>query len=37
MPLVAADCLVVRAPNAPALPAGSQVPIIPFPGGAWPL
>ena len=36
-PLAAADCLVVRPPHAPALPAGSAVPIIPFPGGAWPL
>src|SRR5438270_790545 len=36
-PLAAADCLVVRPPGATALPAGSEVPIIPFPGGAWPL
>jgi molybdopterin molybdotransferase len=36
-PLAAADCLVMRPPHAPALPAGSAVPIIPFPGGAWPL
>jgi len=36
-PLAASDCLVVRPPHAPALPAGSPVPIIPFPGGAWPL
>ncbi|HVB15567.1 MAG TPA: gephyrin-like molybdotransferase Glp [Stellaceae bacterium] len=36
-PLAASDCLVVRPPHAPALPAGSAVPIIPFPGGAWPL
>jgi molybdopterin molybdotransferase len=36
-PLAASDCLVVRPPHAPALPAGSEVPIIPFPGGAWPL
>jgi molybdopterin molybdotransferase len=36
-PLAASDCLVMRPPNAPALPAGSPVPIIPFPGGAWPL
>ena len=36
-PLAAADCLVVRAPHAPALPAGSEVPIIPFPGGSLPL
>jgi molybdopterin molybdotransferase len=36
-PLASSDCLVVRPPHAPALPAGSAVPIIPFPGGAWPL
>ena len=36
-PLAASDCLVVRPPHAPALPAGNQVPIIAFPGGAWPL
>jgi molybdopterin molybdotransferase len=36
-PLSASDCLVVRPPHAPALPAGSEVPIIPFPGGALPL
>src|SRR5712671_1300929 len=36
-PLAASDCLVMRPPHAPALPAGSQVPIIPFPGGVWPL
>ena len=36
-PLAGADCLVVRPPHAPALPIGSGVPIIPFPGGAWPL
>lgn len=36
-PLASADCLIVRAPHAPALPAGAQVAIIPFPGGAWPL
>jgi len=36
-PLAASDCLVVRPPHAPALPAGSKVQIIPFPGGAWPL
>ena len=36
-PLAASDCLVVRPPHAPPLPAGSMVPIIPFPGGAWPL
>jgi molybdopterin molybdotransferase len=36
-PLAASDCLVMRPPQAPALPAGSAVPIIPFPGGALPL
>jgi molybdopterin molybdotransferase len=36
-PLAASDCLVVRPPQAPALPAGSEVPIIPFPGGSLPL
>ena len=36
-PLASSDCLVVRPPHAPALPAGSEVQIIPFPGGAWPL
>jgi hypothetical protein len=36
-PLAASDCLVMRPPHAPALPAGSAVPIIPFPGGAVPL
>ena len=36
-PLAQSDCLVVRPPHAPGLPAGSRVPIIPFPGGAWPL
>jgi molybdopterin molybdotransferase len=36
-PLAQSDCLVVRPPHAPALAAGSAVPIIPFPGGAWPL
>ena len=36
-PLAAADCLVMRPPHAAALPAGSRVPIIPFPGGALPL
>jgi molybdopterin molybdotransferase len=36
-PLAQSDCLVIRPPHAPALPAGSTVPIIPFPGGAWPL
>ena len=36
-PLAASDCLVMRPPHAPALPAGSEVPIIPFPGGSLPL
>jgi molybdopterin molybdotransferase len=36
-PLAEADCLVMRPPHAPVLPAGSEVPIIPFPGGALPL
>jgi molybdopterin molybdotransferase len=36
-PLAAADCLVIRPPHAPALAAGNTIPIIPFPGGAWPL
>jgi molybdopterin molybdotransferase len=36
-PLAASDCLVMRPPHAPALPAGSEVPIVPFPGGALPL
>jgi molybdopterin molybdotransferase len=36
-PLAASDCLVIRPPHAPALPAGGEVPIIPFPGGALPL
>jgi molybdopterin molybdotransferase len=36
-PLAAADCLVVRPPHAPAAAVGSPVPIVPFPGGAWPL
>src|SRR5215472_2858378 len=36
-PLAASDCLVMRPPNAPALPAGSEVPIIPFPGASLPL
>jgi molybdopterin molybdotransferase len=36
-PLAASDCLVMRPPHAPALPAGSEVPIIPFPSGALPL
>ena len=36
-PLASSDCLVVRPPHAPPLPAGSEVPIIPFPGGSLPL
>ena len=36
-PLAGSDCLVMRPPNAPASPAGSEVPIIPFPGGSLPL
>jgi molybdopterin molybdotransferase len=36
-PLAGADCLVVRPPHAPALEPGAMVPIIAFPGGAWPL
>ena len=36
-PLAASDCLVMRPPHAPALAAGSEVPIIPFPGGSLPL
>jgi molybdopterin molybdotransferase len=36
-PLAASDCLVMRPPHAPALSAGSEVPIIAFPGGALPL
>jgi molybdopterin molybdotransferase len=35
--LAAADCLVVRPPNAPAIEAGTTVPIVPFPGGALPI
>jgi len=35
--LAASDCLVIRPPQAPALPAGSEVPIIAFPGGSLPL
>jgi molybdopterin molybdotransferase len=35
--LAGADCLVVRPPNAPALPAGETVPIVPFPGGVLPI
>jgi len=36
-PLASSDCLVIRPPHAPTAPAGSRVPIIIFPGGAWPL
>jgi molybdopterin molybdotransferase len=36
-PLASSDCLVVRPPHAPPLAVGSPVPIIAFPGGAWPL
>jgi molybdopterin molybdotransferase len=36
-PLAASDCLVMRPPHAPALPAGAEVPIVTFPGGACPL
>jgi molybdopterin molybdotransferase len=35
--LATADCLVVRPPNAPALPAGAMVPIVPFPSGVLPI
>jgi molybdopterin molybdotransferase len=36
-PLASSDCLVIRQPHAPAAAVGTQVPIILFPGGAWPL
>jgi molybdopterin molybdotransferase len=36
-PLAASDCLVIRAPHAPPAKTGGMVPIITFPGGAWPL
>ncbi|MBV9552536.1 MAG: molybdopterin molybdotransferase MoeA [Alphaproteobacteria bacterium] len=36
-PLAGSDCLVVRPPHAPAAAAGTMVPIVTFPGGAWPL
>jgi molybdopterin molybdotransferase len=36
-PLASSDCLVIRPPHAPAIGAGAMVPIITFPGGAWPL
>jgi molybdopterin molybdotransferase len=35
--LSGADCLILRPPHAPAAPAGSIVPIIRFPTGAWPI
>jgi molybdopterin biosynthesis enzyme len=35
--LADADCLVIRAPHAPALATGHIVPIIRFPGGSLPL
>src|SRR5262249_58028673 len=35
-PLAASDCLGIRPPHAPAPPAGSEVPVIPVPGGARP-
>jgi molybdopterin molybdotransferase len=35
--LSAADCLVVRPPQAPAIAAGAAVPIVPFPGGVLPI
>jgi len=35
--LSAADCLILRPPHAPAAAAGSSVPIIRFPAGAWPI
>ena len=35
--LAAADCLVVRPPHAPAIKAGSMVPIVTFPAEALPL
>ncbi len=36
-PLAACDCLVIRPPHAPPAEAGTTVPVILFPGGAWPL
>lgn len=36
-PLAASDCLVIRPPHAPPLPAGAEVPIISFGGDALPL
>jgi molybdopterin molybdotransferase len=35
--LAAADCLVIRPPQAPAISAGATVPIVPFPGGVLPI
>jgi molybdopterin molybdotransferase len=35
--LAAADCLVVRPPDAPSIAAGATVPILPFPGGVLPI
>jgi molybdopterin molybdotransferase len=35
--LSAADCLVIRPPQAPAIAAGATVPIVPFPGGVLPI
>jgi molybdopterin molybdotransferase len=35
--LAVADCLVVRPPHAPAVAAGTVVPIVRFPGGALPI
>jgi molybdopterin molybdotransferase len=35
--LAAADCLVVRPPEAPALAAGATVPIVRFPAGMLPI
>ncbi|MBV8888645.1 MAG: molybdopterin molybdotransferase MoeA [Alphaproteobacteria bacterium] len=35
--LAQSDCLVIRPPHAPPAPAGTIVPIIPFPTGALPL
>jgi len=36
-PLAAADCLVMRPPQAPAAAAGEMVPFVPFPAGALPI
>ena len=36
-PLASSDCLVIRPPHAPPLPAGGTVAIISFPGGSLPL